>query len=1387
MKLLGIDVSDQQFENTSNAPNLDSLNNFLFIGDSITVGLQNSGQIKASGVKYAAVVSKDAGYWRSNLDTIYNTAPSNMQGICIMLGVNNLSDHISTEKLIQILHGKYPKVPIYVQKVLPVNDTLEAYKLAGYNAHNDAINRYNEAIAEFCNSNSVVYNCYFIDTSEGYVDSNGLLLQTSDGLHPNNYEQLARNIENAIVNTNVDNNQEDANQEENTNEEEGQEEDNQNKNKDLEIYIGTPEENAEQMLEDLNLEEKISQMIMAIASSADDLKQDVGGYTILYDSNNLAEDIENSQSSNSIPAIYSSDDEGGEVQRVTDGEKSQRYYGKKAEEDGLESAQEELISDYKERAQTILESGINMNLAPVADLSSDNSYMGQYERSFGPDFDITSSLLEKAVQVYEEKGLISCLKHFPGYGNGQNTHEPQQYHLTANKSRVNRYIDVFKKGIEAGAPAILRSHLYYDAIDSENPAILSKEVGNIIRNDLNFDGVVITDALNMQTITKYYTDVAELAVKCVEAGNDMLMTDKVDESIQAIKQAVNSGRIDEATIDESVRRILTMKFEYGVMDTYNDKGNNLNRPGDGNPFQGAITIKRVMPNKEIGELKELEGEVQLGNGTQQLQEIKEVYNEALALYNDNGQLDTSKIANMSTDKLKEINEKFDELYEADKDTKIYYNDNNIVCKVKTYHNYIKEELKERKDNGEKNIEVDFAPIEDNKEGEKLETEATNSEGIKSRNINMRYVSPETFDGYVEANDTRALSVYTLDENKNLIIANWSYNSSTGVKIKEASPINYRSVTDKYTMPYEYLLFMYIAGEDVDFVSGLADMATGAEIIITIQDDVSTTKTDTVVTQQVQTNENGNLYVGEPYQISSQTVITETDSSKAELTYADTWFVRLEKDTSYRNNDTAYTGKNTDSGENTTSTTASSGWYTINSQTDEDGNYSSTSQNIETTTTTTTRTVSSKYDSGETAITGLDDKEDRFIALYNDCPVFQNTLVPSWLFDAMEANEKTVNLIDLTKYLLYKATGDDKTFDVTEFDFDEFKDNEFASVGSGIYGGTVEEKVWFAIIDLAMEMGANEEQAKYAAAGVLGNFSGESGFKTNCVQGDYKKPDPEEYNRAYTESVDTGQTTRDQFVNHGPGGGGYGLAQWTYYSRKEGLYDYAKSINASIGDADMQIQYLIAEISMTGEAANYATPQLTARKGFTVENWINANSPEEAAEAFCWLFENPDEPHMENRKSEARRLYNEMYNKSKPADDDRIGSIELTGSDATKMMEMLCEAIRIADDDSYTYSQANRYGEFQYDCSSFVARLYKEFFDLDLPSTTYNYGNEGYIGSPSSVELQPGDILWRSEHVTLYLGNGNYVAAHGSKYPIPDQISVANEQPTSYSRVYRFVE
>ena len=129
--------------------------------------------------------------------------------------------------------------------------------------------------------------------------------------------------------------------------------------------------------------------------------------------------------------------------------------------------------------------------------------------------------------------------------------------------------------------------------------------------------------------------------------------------------------------------------------------------------------------------------------------------------------------------------------------------------------------------------------------------------------------------------------------------------------------------------------------------------------------------------------------------------------------------------------------------------------------------------------------------------------------------------------------------------------------------------------------------------------------------------------------------------SYTEAVDSGAYSSHDFEYDATG---YGLAQWTYHTRKKGLYNYAKSCNVSIADENMQIEYLLGEISESGGADGYATCQLYARKGYTISDWKNASTPEEAASAFCWIFENPGIPHEDRRKTSAREYY-EKYKDS----------------------------------------------------------------------------------------------------------------------------------------------
>ncbi len=381
---------------------------------------------------------------------------------------------------------------------------------------------------------------------------------------------------------------------------------------------------------------------------------------------------------------------------------------------------------------------------------------------------------------------------------------------------------------------------------------------------------------------------------------------------------------------------------------------------------------------------------------------------------------------------------------------------------------------------------------------------------------------------------------------------------------------------------------------------------------------------------------------------------------------------------------------------------------------------------------------------------------------------------SWLFEILENNQETSNMIDLTKYLINKAM-EKEIYRLEGFNFESI----FSTISIGsLYGGSVEEQLWFALLDAGY--------SKIAVAGVLGNIYAESGIRSDNLQNTAETRLGLSDNQ-YTEAVNNG--TYSNFINDSAG---YGLAQWTSAGRKQGLYLFAQSKGANINDSSMQIEYLLGEISQSGGANGYATFQMSkGRKGYDYSSWKDAATVEESAMAFCYVFERPAEGDHSNRITYAQMYYDRYKDSTGPS--TSIGVIELTGDNQIKMKALLEDAVRIAHDNRYGYSQDLRQHEFYYDCSSLVQRLYKKYFGISMPSTTANYYEyEGYyIGNPVSVQLKPGDVLWRRSgdkgHVTLYIGNGNYVAAHSAKKPQEDQITVYQDNPAKYTRVYRFIK
>lgn len=216
-----------------------------------------------------------------------------------------------------------------------------------------------------------------------------------------------------------------------------------------------------------------------------------------------------------------------------------------------------------------------------------------------------------------------------------------------------------------------------------------------------------------------------------------------------------------------------------------------------------------------------------------------------------------------------------------------------------------------------------------------------------------------------------------------------------------------------------------------------------------------------------------------------------------------------------------------------------------------------------------------------------------------------------------------------------------------------------------------------------------------------------------------------------------------------GGGGYGLGQWTWYSRKEGLYDLAKSQNASIGDEEIQIKWLLTELSQGGYS-----------------RWINAGSVSEASNAFCDIFENPAVKNYSERASHAQRYYDKFANQKKPS----------TSRKNKKIVSVAESKLGCA----YVYGAT---GPNTFDCSGLVQWVYAQN-GISLPRTTYDY--EKYIGTSNEVswnDAQPGDIVWRKEHMGIYLGNDKYIHAPQTG----DVVKISQGAKGAFSKVFRFTK
>ena len=321
----------------------------------------------------------------------------------------------------------------------------------------------------------------------------------------------------------------------------------------------------QELLDSMTVEEKAGQILFVRYPDESELESLMAlkpGGVLMFarDFDGLTRDgviakINNLQSMSDIPLIIGADEEGGTVVRVSSNPNLAPEKYKSPQDIYAEGGMSAVVKNAKEKSELLLSLGVNMNLAPVADVSTDpDSYI--YSRSFGKGYEETAEFISETVTAMRESGIYSVLKHFPGYGEvtGDSHKGEVRNSKSADEISATDFLP-FKAGIDAGASCVLVSHNVMEGLDSENPASLSIYVHDILRKELDFSGVIMTDDIDMGAVK----DIEDVYIKAVNAENDLLIVTDYNEAYNQILDGVKSGGISTETLDAAVRHVLSMK------------------------------------------------------------------------------------------------------------------------------------------------------------------------------------------------------------------------------------------------------------------------------------------------------------------------------------------------------------------------------------------------------------------------------------------------------------------------------------------------------------------------------------------------------------------------------------------------------------------------------------------------------------------------------------------------------------------------------------------------------------------------------------------------------------------------------------------------------------
>lgn len=337
----------------------------------------------------------------------------------------------------------------------------------------------------------------------------------------------------------------------------------------------------EALLSSMTLEEKVGQLffvrVPVLEAETDVSAYHLGGYLLFgrdfqsaagiwLTAEQIQKTLSAYQAAANIPLLIGVDEEGGTVVRASANPNLRASKFKSPQKLFASGGIDAIIADAQEKDALLSSLGINVNLTPVCDLST-NSKDFIYDRAFGQGAEETAAYVSAVTQAMCNDGMGSVLKHFPGYGDNADTHTGVAVDSRPLETFQTADFLPFQAGISGGGDltAVLVSHNIIQCMDNALPASLSPAVHRILREDLGFNGVVMTDDLVMDAVKTYAAE-GSVAVLAIQAGNDLLIATDYRTQIPQVIAAVQDGTLDEALIDTACTRVLAWKQALGLLE-----------------------------------------------------------------------------------------------------------------------------------------------------------------------------------------------------------------------------------------------------------------------------------------------------------------------------------------------------------------------------------------------------------------------------------------------------------------------------------------------------------------------------------------------------------------------------------------------------------------------------------------------------------------------------------------------------------------------------------------------------------------------------------------------------------------------------------------------------